>query len=241
MKKVISSLINLNLNSSPRVVKKDRLWFDHYRYCGRFKVNEAGCLRHMDHEKIDRIIKIRKDWGRRIHPSNQPGSWHYAWQKIIITDLDVRRLHSLCDFFLNDARNRKIVICGSILTIYTNELQFLHDLLDIDEMHDIHRNILECQPRTDQACILLKASEYNRRVYFKFRWLSPELIMTIVKFLTAQESIRMSPSLGRWVANPTQRIKDYYFFDCSDDRVLSMLSLIAPDILSKPIPIIIDK
>ena len=96
-------------------------WHGQWYFCGRFRLAECHALRRLDHDWIDRVIRMRRTWGQRLVP-NYGGSWRSGWEPIRITDDDVMALHTMCDFLTADTTPRKIMISDNHLYVYANDL-----------------------------------------------------------------------------------------------------------------------
>ena len=110
--------MNTALISKP--VDRSMLWHGQWRLCGRFYLAECHALRRLDHDWIDRVIRMRRLWGQRPM-LNYGGSWRNGQGPVRIDEGDVLALHALCDFVLADATPRKIMISNDNLYVYAND------------------------------------------------------------------------------------------------------------------------
>lgn len=222
------------------IQKRNQYWFGRYCYQLRLSVNEASTLRGMDHDRIDRIIRVRREWGRKLGPTN-PGSWRHSWAPIVITDRDLETLHILCDFFNNESRDHKIMVSGNSLFVYSSDIKLIQDLCDLEILNNSVVSIAQIDLKGQKNAVNLQSSMYSKRLFFKNRSLSAEKSVTLGNFLSHQSDIRIGPSLKHWLKSYRGPVKDYFFLDYNNDSIVSMLSLVCPDIIRKTLPIVVDK
>lgn len=220
-------------------IPRTHLWYDVYRYSGRFSLPECFCIRHMSHDQIDRIIKIRRSW---TAPTMQPGSWAARWRPITLSDQQVQDLHDVCEFFITDQREKKAVFSGDYFTVYTNDLDVIRDISALSAMKNraswLSEVVLSGIPNT----IVLKNPRHSMRSYFRTLVPSTSTMINIKQFLLAQTDIQPSPSLREaLVEERVRRFHDYYFFDHDNMGTVNMLSMISPGCIRKTMPIIADK
>ena len=220
------------------IQSRHQLWHGRYDHCVRFDMPEASALRYLDHKRIDKAIRTRREWGQRM--MSNPGSWALSWRRAQILDHHVVDLHAMCDFLLEDSRDRKIMISGDVVHLYTRDADLVQDVMALPYVKNAsHRQIQAVgQPNT----IPLKNPRHAWRSYFRQRQMTVEHKDNLVKFLTAQEHVRLSPSMKWFLTSSHQtRVYDYYFVDHDDSGFITMLSLIAPGIIRRTLPISADK
>lgn len=185
------------------------------------------------------IMRARREWGRKIH-QRQPGSWY--WSQLDITDQDVDNLHSMCDFLLDDDRERKLVIAGSWFYFYTNDFTFVSTVMSLpwlmkDRLH-LTEVTLYGQPNT----VARQQARHKRRSYFRNMILDDRKRTTLTTLLQQQDQIRLSPSLQQWIDHPRwNRVMDYHFIDHDDDSIITLLALIEPRLIRRTLPIVAHK
>lgn len=220
------------------IQSRPQLWHGRYDHCVRFSMPEASVLRYLDHKRIDKAIRVRREWGKRM--MSNPGSWVLSWHRTQITDQHVADLHAMCDFLLEDSRDRKIMISGDVVHVYTTDATLIEDVMALPYVNNAYHRQIQAvgQPNTVQ----LKHPRHAWRSYFRQRLMTVEQKNSIVKFLTAQPDVRLSPSM-KWflTADHQTRMYDYYFVDHDDAGFITMLSLIAPGIIRRTLPITADK
>lgn len=219
-----------------QIIQRPDLWFGRFNYCIRFYAREAGALREFDHKKIDRNIRVRREWG--LLSPNYGGSWRRT-SALAITDQDVVTLHQLCDFFTQDNRDRRITISGHTVYVYTNDLQLSQDLQDKVGISVFYIQQLELigTPGT----IKLKKSDYQYRTYFKSVNLTSKSAESLRQFMSNQQDIRIGPGLQDWARRRGLYTMDYFFIDHNNPSIISMMGLIVPGVARKTVPIITDK
>jgi hypothetical protein len=220
--------------------KRTDLWYDEYRYAVRVYLHEAGCLRPGTHEGVDRRIKIRREWGRRSR--NIGGSWAASWKTAEITDSDVINLHAMLDFLASWKDLHRVAISSDWLYIYTNEQAMVDSICDLPYINSTGRiiRITECELHGEPGAICLQESKYQYRTYFRSRFLAPLTAQSLRQYLRAQNDIRLGPGLESWCTKTWNDTQSHYFFDHSDARIAQMLMLIAPDLVRKTRPILVQ-
>jgi len=220
------------------IKSRSQPWHGRYDHCVRFVIPEASVLRYLDAKRIDKIIAWRREWGRKV--MTNPGSWVHAWAKADITDQQVVDLHAMCDFLVNDARPRKLMISTDVVYLYTTDETLVRDVMSLPYVQNaVHYQArIQGPPNT----VLLKNPRHAWRSYFRQQLITAEQKHSLVKFLTAQSDVRLSPSM-KWflISGHQTRVFDYYFVDHDDSGFITMLSLIAPGIIRRTLPIVTDK
>jgi len=79
------------------------------------------------------------------------------------------------------------------------------------------------------------------RSYLRGRKLDASTATSVRKWLLAQESVKVSPSLRYWCENKGTWLYTYYFLDHNSVSTADMLHLIAPGIIRCTLPIVTDK
>lgn len=217
---------------------RQRLWFDRYRWCASFWLVEASALRILDHDKIDQVIVVRRDWDRRL--SNQPGSW-WTHNYRSISDQDLLNLHAACDILLTVQDKIKLMLSGSRVHVYTNHPGVERSLVKIPGISDLKiREAVDSQKPTG---IYLKNPRHRHRSFFRNSKITSEQFGTLKNFLNSQHDVRLGPALDHWVkySGTYYRTQDYFFIDHDDVSMVTMLNLIIPGMIRKTLPIIADK
>jgi hypothetical protein len=193
----------------------------------------AYALRGLRHENIDLVIESSRRWnGIRI---NYGGSWRAGADAQNHYQQD---LHNLCDFLLEGSEH-KLVVRGNCLWVYTNDRSWLERLARFPAGRFQH--ISQVVLQGDANAVNLRASDHHWRSYFRTKRMDTQVIGSLRCFLDNQTDIRIGPSLRLALDHGYVRLKDYYFIDHSDQLVLSMMSLIRPDLIRKTVPIRVHK
>lgn len=228
----------MNTALTSRPVSRSVPWHGRWHFCGRFYLYECHTLRRLDHDWIDRVVRMRRTWGQRP-VMNYGGSWRNGWEPVHITDEDVRALHSMCDFLITDATPRKIMISDHHLYVYANDPVIYQCIQD----HGLAQLIELCQVQLTGIpnTVRLRRSHHAMRSYFCAKKLEAATATSVQQWLVAQESVRLSPSLRYWCENDGRWLYSYYFIDHDSTSTLDMLQLIAPGIIRCTMPIVTAK
>jgi hypothetical protein len=237
-------------------VAKDRLFYDRWRYCITFTLDEVSCLRELDHDYIDAIIARRRMWREAAHQrwASLNGSLKSAIIPVIsgrmnpakhiitprhkiITDAMVEDLHELADVLIRTTSEFKIVTSVNTGWIYSNSLTLIKRLNNLACLYD--KSLTEAHITRPKNTVVLDNPTHTHRSYFKTVKLTPEEKQNLTNFLTNQrEFLRSSPSLIEWSENPFHRLQDYFFIDHTGESWLVMLALVKSGIIRKTVNII---
>ena len=205
-----------------------------------FELDEVSCLRTLDHNSIDSMMKRRQEW-RELAQSR----WLNAKQNTArlnrvhkpITDQTVENLHTLAELLLTTDKDFKLVVSSNQAWVYANnpELFDCLDRLPILQSKTYSQALVNRPPNT----IKLKNSVYSFRSYFKFSKLTASQKDMLVDFLINQQTqVRLSPSLKIWIDQPFNRVQDYFFIDYKTASWITMLALVQPGLIRKTMQII---
>jgi hypothetical protein len=241
-----------------KAVDKDRIFYDRYRYCISFNLEEISCLRELDHDYIDTIIARRRMWrdaskqrwsalhtgkimssgvptisSTKIHPARTI----LAPRHNSITDKMVDNLHELANLLIKTSSEFKIVTSVNSGWVYTNSLSLLKKLNELACLKN--KFFTEAVVTRPKNTILLENPNHTHRSYFKTVKLTPEEKQNLTNFLNNQRDyMRASPSLITWIEQPYHRLQDYFFIDHTGESWLVMLALINPRLVRKTMDII---
>ena len=212
---------------------RQRLWFDRYSWAMSFQLAEASALRILDHNRIDRVIDVRRAWDRRV--SNQPGSWWVRDRSI--SDQDLVNLHSACDVLLTIQDKIKLMLSGNRVHVYTNYRDIEQSLRKIPGISDL--KIREAVDTQKATAIYLKNPQHRYRSFLRNSKITSEQFGTLSNFLNSQQDMRLGPALDYWTKNSAlYRTQDYFFFDHDNMSLITMLNLVIPGMIRKTLPIV---
>lgn len=225
-------------------VKKDRLFYDRFEYCIGFHLDEANCLRKLDHASIDDIIQRRQKW-REIAQMR----WINGMQKhgtILgrrfqeITETTVAHLHALAEMLITNPTEFKLVVNLNQGYVYTNDLILINRLDRLPMLE--YKTFTQAQIVRPKNTVALQKTKHKFRTFFKTMNLTAQQREHLENFLIGQsELIRISPALQRWIDQPFVRVQDYFFVDHDSETWLTMLNLVLPGLTRKTMHIITAK
>lgn len=228
-------------NLKTKIVPRTNLWYGRYDHCLNFFLDEASCLRGLNHSHIDNILTIRSSWGRKM-VSPTPGSWKGAWKPIKITDDMRAALHDICDRLASDPRDYKITIFGDWVYLYGSGRAVIDDIAQLAYLDPTRMVLSRTQLIGQPGTVCVKNPKHAWRSYFRYLVQTPEQAQRLREFLSGQSGIRLGPALKCWVNdNNWKNLIDYYFFDHDDQYILTMLALINPRLIRKTLPIVAAK
>ena len=220
-------------------VIKDRLFYNRFEYAISFTLDEASCLRDLDHKEIDRTIERRREW-REIAQQrwNKPGTALGSRHQTIlgrrrkdITDKTVENLHALADILLTTTIETKLVVSANQGHVYTNDVSFIKQLDRLEFL--AQKYYTRARIARPLNTIQLKNPKHAFRSYFKINKLTDEQKKHLTGFLLNQKTVRLSPALDEWIVGPFNRTQDYFFIDHHDVTWLTMLALVRPGLIRK--------
>jgi hypothetical protein len=231
-----------NLKFNP--VKKDRLFYDQFEYCIGFYLEEASCLRILNHAHVDEFIERRKQWREIAQQRWVNGVQKHGiimsrrWKEI--TEKTVADLHALTEQLLLTKSEFKLVVSVDQGYIYSNDVSFLEQLSCMPELN--HKTFTQATVTRPKNTIQLKNPQHQFRTYLKLSKLTVQQKDQLENFLSNQQSqVRLSPGLKQWVNQPFNRLQDYFFIDHDSQTWLTMLGLVVPGIVRKTMHIIVAK
>ena len=132
-------MINSNLKFNP--VVKDRLYYDLYQYSIGFHLDEASCLRELNHQYIDSVIERRREWREISQQRWNKVNWSSGRNAVgkrtrEITAETVKNLHDFTDILLRSRVEFKLITSVSNAWVYTNDAKLLEDLNRVDFLID---------------------------------------------------------------------------------------------------------
>ena len=145
----------------------------------------------------------------------------------------------MCDFLLADTAPRKIMISDNHLYLYANDPTIYQRIVDAGLA--LFTELSEVQLTGSPNTVSLRRSDHAMRSYFRAKKLEIATATSVRKWLMAQQSVRLSPSLRYWCENEGRWLFTYYFMDHDSTSTLDMLNLIAPGVIRCTLPIVTAK
>ena len=222
-------------NPNFKSVATDRLFYDHWQYCIRFRLDEVSALRDsLDLENIDALLIRRSIWRERVRnrwPQNNFVRGHDA-----ITDQTRENLYAFADFLQQTQDPYKMVISVNQCWIYSNNPNLLER---IDRLPFVnHTKFTESVIVRPRNTVAVQHPNHQYSSYFCNTKLTTEEKDRILSFLQGQTDIRISPALTEWIATPFNRTQDYFFVDYNAESWLTMLSLVHPGLIRRTVEIV---
>jgi hypothetical protein len=222
-----------------KIISKDKLFYDKWRYCISFNLVEATVLKNLDHNFIDLMIMRRKEWAMaQINFKKTNGFSNILSRRDrVITDEQVANLHNLADQLINSSNEFKLVTSFNRAWIYSNELELIEELYHTNYITNAYCS--EAVLSRPKDTIKLKTVNHTHRSYFKPLKLTASEKQNLLNFLENQtDYIRKSPAITEWINTPFNRLQEYFFIDHNGESWLVMLALIRPGLIRKTLEII---
>lgn len=204
------------------------LYFDRYQFCARLNLVEATALRGWTHDSIHDTLARRKTIG-----INWGGSWRNQNREHITPEVE-QKLYQICDIINNSREQVKVMLTSNFLYAYTNDQSLLQLLINFGNECD---TLTEIELQGPKDSVVLRQANHRYRSYFRNLRIDNKTSTNLRGFLQVQENLRFSPALLTFFENGWQMSQDYYFIDHDDMSIISMLSMIAPRLIRKTLPI----
>jgi hypothetical protein len=222
-----------NLNFKP--VASDRLFYDHWQYCIRFKLDEVSALRDsLDIENINALLDRRSTWRERVRtrwPQN-----NFVREHAEITQTTREILYAFADFLQQVTDPYKMVISVNQCWIYSNNANLLERINRLPFVN--HAKFTQSVIVRPRNTVAVRHPNHRYRSYFRNTKLATAEKDRILSFLQGQNDVRISPALTECIATPFNRTQDYFFVDYDSESWLTMLSLVRPGLIRKTVKIV---
>lgn len=222
-------------NPNFKQISSDRLFYDHWQYCIRFRLNEISALREsLDSESIDEVLTSRQLWRERVR-SRWPQNNFVRGHDAITTEIR-ENLYAFAEFLQQTSDPYKMVISVNQCWIYSNNTMLLERIGRLPFVRNI--KFTESVVVRARNTVALKNPQNCYRSYFRSIKLTAEEKDRIQSFLHSQPDIRISPALTEWINTPFNRTQDYFFVDYDTPTWLTMLSLVRPGLIRRTVQIV---
>ena len=225
-------------NSNPRIKFSDRLYFDKYRYCLRLDLPWVECVRHLDHDRIEYLLEMWDTHAWYDRKINKGGTWKTRHRRTLVLE-DKQRLHKLCDWLVERQGMIKQQFVRDKVFIYSNdegELEELRYMIN-PEIFLLSEVIIDRPENTVKS----RYPGYSVRAYLKSKSMTITEKRNLMKFINDNAwHLRLNVGLERFVSNNSSRLRDYFFIDFQDKRLLSLLELMIPGTIRKTMDIIYE-
>ena len=231
--------------SKPKLVKRDRLFFDKYHYCVAFHMKELHVCRGADHSRVNSWLDTRQSWYNDFRNKNHGGSWHnVVGIAEPISDQVRQNCHLMVEFLKEHKDQHKLTISVNWGWFYTNDLKTARELSRFGFVEVL--NVTQANVTIPRGSIRIVSSSNKYRSYFRSKKLTQEQKDSLHNFFKNNIEIRCSPALEKWLDRERSPywstwIRDSYFIDYDHDHVLTMLGLVCHNVIRKTVNIVNDK
>lgn len=227
-------------------VLRDRLFYNQFEYSLRFYLENVSCLRDLDPDKINLVIRYRNEWRQsmNLHSWGQNSQLNRLMNSLPadrgITPESAQRLHDLADILRSVTQEFKLVISVNVGTLYTNDLALI-DRLDSLAMLT-KKAYSRAQVARPYNTVMLKQPQHQLRSYIRSTKLSDIQRTGLENFFNNQPDLRLSPAFARWLSVHSTwappYTMDHFFVDHDTVPQLTMLGLVVPGLIRKTMQII---
>lgn len=208
------------------LVSRDRLFFDQYRYCLRFKFAHSGRMRILNQYKVEQSC----EWAN--HASTITGSYVKP-----VSDAQLQNILLMIDTINAVSVPFKRIVYTEWQHFYTNDPGFFGQLTSVPEVQYVSYH--EADVNQPRDTVILQHSDYAWRSYFRERWYSSEQLTLLCNFIVSR------PQQFNITQNWRKRLSDRYcwitrsfFVDHHDAKDVTMLNLVLPGCVRKTMPIV---
>lgn len=213
-------------------VETNNLFYGKFNYSVKFFLKEAGVIRGLNVDKIDKIVRDRNRW--RSENRNI-----YRFHNDLITPDDVVILKKVCKLLAQHQDSIKFVVSYHTGYIYTNDLGLIDNLSKLDAVGDLR--IQQAKQVSPPGTIALKNPKWSHRTYFRCITVSETAKKTLVEYLEGRENVRLSPGLVYWSKHTNawnNWVQSHYFIDHNNDGEVLFLNMVVPRITGRTMQIV---
>lgn len=194
----------------------------------------AALSGELNHDRLDEILDLRDHLWERSRNINFGGSWRTAkFHKI--TSKIRQDLHKACDYFLSKP-SIKFSILQDTIYIYSNEYAVRDELVELGFSIDQITTVKLNRPINT---VRSTTGDVSLRCYFKQVELTDVEHENLNKFLTNnKEHVRPSRGLIESILRNDIFLRNYFFIDFKDEKLISVLELMTPNLIRKIMPIV---
>jgi hypothetical protein len=209
-----------------KTVSRDRLFFDRYKFCMRFRFDQSGRMRSLLHEDI------RKSCVWTNHAANITSSW--------ISPVSAEHYNvmlQLSDLINSVTVEFKRIVFTEWQNFYTNDPEFFSQLAAVPGVRYItyHEAVVN-QPRDT---VVLEHSDYQWRSYFHERWYSQDQMNILSNFITSRpQQFFITKNWRNRLSNCHCWITRMFFVDHYDPQDVMLLNMVLPGCVRKTMPIV---
>ena len=234
-----SSSINLN----PKVKFSDKLFFDQYKYCIKGELPWVEVCKSLSKDRIKSLLDM---WDSHRHyrkKINFGGSWKNK-EEYYLPELLEPSLYIANRWFVDHQQDVKLQFFRDKVFIYTNNQHHLNELNDLNVYVDL--SVTEINLDRPRDTVKARYPGFIVRAYLRPMHITHNQREALTNFITTNESeIRTNVGLERFINLDPKRynyytLRDYFFVDLRDERLLSVLELMCPGLVRKTVDIIYD-
>lgn len=209
-----------------QTVSRDRLFFDQYKFCMRFKFAHSGRMRSLLHADIHKSC----EW---TNMASQIGN---SWIQPVSAEHLNTMLH-LSDLITRVTADFKRIVFTDWQNFYTNDPGFFGQLAAVPGVMYVtyHEAVID-QPRDT---VVLQQTDYQWRSYFRERWYSQDQMQTLSKFITSRpQQFFITKHWRKQLNRQHCWITRSFFVDHHDQQDVVLLNMVLPGCIRKTMPIV---
>ena len=231
----------ININLKIKTKKRDRLYFDRFRYCLNVVIQDLDCIRDISNpattfQRMAESIISRME--RNRSRARFWGGVHVIKYDDKNLDFTIAALNDLTVELWPNRHDIKITFSGNCGYIYSNDLNLLHVVAS--KKYAMVWSLTEATVDRPRNTVQLFKSNYTMRSYFKERRLNLVQKKQLQDFLVSQKDVHITGAMNYWFErNDRYWTRSYFFIDHNSELTITMLGLVHPGLISKTLPIVL--
>ena len=208
-----------------KIVRRNSLFYNQYRYCVTWRIKHAHMLRVLDPQQIQQRIHYRNSTTRDMY-RNSP-----------VLEDQAQTLLEACDYLTSRPNPFRKNVSSGIVWFYTNNLE------DFDRLAAFENSTVESISEADvclePGVVTLTKPRHQYRTYFKERWLGQDQVTAIKRYFGARPSqFRLSPGFRMLIEGTRAWMTANHFVDHDEPQADFLINLACPGIVRKTLPIV---
>lgn len=210
-------------------VRRDRLFFDQYHYCMSFRFAESGRMRSLQPRDIKQSVHYANTMMRHSINTRTRISQEHEGLMLELATL----INTISVPF-------KRVVYSDWQYFYTNDVEFFDWLARFPQVKYV--NYTRAEIAIPRDTVVLKASDYQWRSYFRDRFYKQDQLEILSRFLLNRpEQFAITRHWQDRLRNKNLWISRSFFVDHHDQRDVLLLNMALPGAIRKTMPILLKQ
>ena len=233
------------INSNPKIKFSDKLFFDQYKYCIRGEMPWVEACKSLDPDRIKHLVEMWDSHSHYRKKINFGGSWRNKWDdEYYLPEEFEPNLLVANQWFIDNVQDVKLQFFRDRVFIYTNNSKHFNELAELNVYNTLH--ITEVSLDRPRGTVKARYPGFLIRAYFRPTHITQSQRDTLINFINTNEAdIRTNVGLERFISLTPNKytyltLRDYFFVDLREEKLLSVLELMCPGLVRKTMDIIYE-